>query len=71
MMTKQDRKTIRSEVPAGIKNIRELLKTLQKALEYRSSGKRVEVLEDDWESELSEMEFLDSEDELEYFLPED
>jgi hypothetical protein len=71
LMTKEDRKTIRSEVPVGLKNIRELLKTLQKALDYRKIGRRVEIEDDDWESQLSEMEFLDSESELEYFLPPD
>ena len=69
--TKAERKTIRSEIPAGLKNVRLLLQTLEFVLQSRRNGKRLLDSVDDWESAVSEMEFVDSEDELQDFLPPD
>lgn len=69
--TKAERKTIRSEIPAGLNNVRLLLQTLEFVLQSRRNGKRLLDSVDDWESAVSEMEFVDSEDELQDFLPPD
>ena len=70
-LTKAERKTIRSEIPPGLKNVTLLLQNLQFALACRRNGKRMEEGDDGWESDLTEMEFVDSDDELEDYLPED
>lgn len=70
-LTKAERKTIRSEIPVGIKNVTLLLQNLQLALSCRRSGKRLVDDDEGWDSSVTEMEFVDSDDELEEFLPPD
>lgn len=71
MTTKDQRKTVRAEIPIDLKNVTLLVNNFEKAILGRRNGKRLVDDEDGWESDLTEMEFVDSDEELEGFLPDD
>jgi hypothetical protein len=72
LLSKEERKTIRSDIPEGLKNVKLLLKNLKLILQAVKNGSDSEIDDDDeWASDITEMEFLDSEDELDAFRPQD
>lgn len=70
-MTKEKRKTVRSEVPPNLKNVSLLVQNLKFAITCRKNQIPVDFGDDGWESDLTEMEFVDSDEELDEFLPSD
>jgi hypothetical protein len=71
-LSKEERKTIRSEIPEGLRNVRQMLRTLKWYLDGTIlQNVAEESLDLSWSSDISEMEFVDSEGELEAFRPQD
>jgi hypothetical protein len=72
-ISKDERKTIRSEIPEGLNNVRQLLKSFKRYLDAAKEGVPVDEDPDDlsWSSDISEMEFLDSDEELDAFKPQE
>jgi hypothetical protein len=70
-MTKEERKTVRSEVPPNLKNVSLLVQNLKVAISSRKNQLPIDFGDDGWESDLTEMEFVDSDEELDGFLPSD
>lgn len=57
--TKEERKNIRRSVP-GVKNVKLLLKTLENKLESIMQGIEIQIDDDGWMSDMTEMEYCDS-----------